>query len=146
MTENRVHETTLAALARHFMWYEGEGRLIEINAFQCHQCAWENYPIMKRFKIAPKALYQTTFRRICKWKNRLRIRMRSFEKEETYWMRLRHIGEERVHEWLQQRWVRLLKKSATSEWEKRVAPSSKWYAAACLQEDLTQLLQRERRK
>jgi len=35
--------------------------------------------------------------------------------EELYWRRLRYIGEERIHEWLQQRWVRLLKKSATSE-------------------------------
>jgi len=143
MTENRVHETTLAALARHFMWYDGAGRLIEINAFQCHKCAWENKPIMKRFKIAPKVLYQTTFRRIRKWWHWLRSRMIDVATEEIYWRRLRYIGEERIHEWLQQRWVRLLKKSAISQWEKRSASSSKWDTVACLQEDLTQLLQRE---
>ena len=144
MTENRVHETTLAALARHFMWYDGEGRLLQVNAKQCEPCFWENYPTkMKRFKSAPKSLYQTTFRRIHKWWYWLRSRMIDVATEELYWRRLRYIGEERIHEWLQERWVRLLKKTATSQWQKSCASSCKWDTDDRLQEDLTQLLQRE---
>jgi len=99
MIESRLHQTTLAALARHFKWYEGHGRLIQTNSRQCETCYWLDYPRMRRFKIAPKYFYQTTLRRIRKIRNRLRSRMaRSSEAEELYWKRLQHVGEARVHE------------------------------------------------
>ena len=105
MIATSAHLITMAALARHFVVHDG--KLTGKNDGHCRLCSLDEFPMVKRLKYAPSAVYSTTYHLVCTALQdivkRRNITNPAWQVEEEFFPGLQYLAEQKVHAWLLQR-------------------------------------------
>jgi hypothetical protein len=101
-------EIVAAAITRHFLWYpighRSKFRRIATgrNDKKCEKCKQMDYPLRRRFKMAPERLEQIMTEEIAKIEEEKRELENDceFEKGGKSYKRLEELAEDAIHDWI----------------------------------------------